>query len=62
MQVPGLAGLDPAYLARQFAAYRAGTRGYSKDDKLGRQMRAAAGMLDAKTDQDVLAYIATLKP
>lgn len=62
MQVPGLAGLDPVYLARQFAAYRAGTRGYSKEDKLGRQMRAAAGMLDAKTDQDVLAYIATLKP
>lgn len=62
MQVPGLAGLDPVYLARQFAAYRAGTRGYSKDDKLGRQMRAAAGMLDPKIDQDVIAYIATLKP
>jgi cytochrome c oxidase subunit 2 len=62
MQVPGLAGLDPVYLARQLAAYRAGTRGYGKDDKLGRQMRAATGMLDAKLDQDVLAYIATLKP
>jgi cytochrome c oxidase subunit 2 len=62
MQVPGLAGLDPVYLARQFAAYRAGTRGYNKDDKLGRQMRAATGMLDAKLDQDVMAYIATLKP
>jgi cytochrome c oxidase subunit 2 len=62
MQVPGLAGVDPVYLARQFAAYRAGTRGYSKDDKLGRQMRAATAMLDAKTDQDVMAYIATLKP
>jgi cytochrome c oxidase subunit II len=62
MQVPGVVGLDPVYLARQFAAYRNGTRGYSKDDKLGRQMRAAAGMLDAKADADVLAYIATLKP
>jgi cytochrome c oxidase subunit 2 len=62
MNVPRLAGVDPVYLARQFAAYRAGTRGYHKDDKLGRQMRAAVGMLDAKHDQDVMAYIATLKP
>jgi cytochrome c553 len=63
MQVPRLAGIDPVYLARQFAAYRAGMRGYHKDDKLGRQMRAAVGMLpDAKIDQDVMAYIASLKP
>lgn len=63
MQVPRLAGTDPIYLARQLAAYRAGTRGYHKDDKYGKQMRAAVGMLpDAKLDQDVLAYIATLKP
>ena len=62
LQVPRLAGIDPVYLARQFAAYRSGKRGYHKDDKYGRQMRAGAGMLDAKLDQDVMAYIATLKP
>lgn len=62
LQVPRLAGIDPVYLARQFAAYRAGKRGYHKDDKYGKQMRAGAGMLDAKLDQDVMAYIATLKP
>lgn len=62
MNVPRLAGIDSAYLARQFAAFRAGARGYHADDKLGRQMRAATGMLpDAKTDQDVIAYIASLK-
>lgn len=62
MQVPRLAGVDTVYLARQFAAYRAGKRGYHKDDKYGKQMRAGAGMLDARLDQDVMAYIATLKP
>jgi cytochrome c553 len=63
MNVPRLAGIDSAYLNRQFAAFRAGTRGYHKDDKLGRQMRAATAMLpDAKTEQDVLAYITQLKP
>ncbi|HSB95754.1 MAG TPA: c-type cytochrome [Spongiibacteraceae bacterium] len=63
MNVPRLAGVDIVYLTRQFAAFRAGTRGYHKDDKLGKQMRAATGMLpDAKTEQDVFAYIASLKP
>lgn len=62
MNVPRLAGIDTSYLARQFAAFRSGARGYHKDDKFGRQMRAAAGMLpDAKTDQDVMAYIGSLK-
>jgi cytochrome c553 len=62
MNVPRLAGIDNVYLARQFAAFRSGARGYHKDDKLGRQMRATVGMLpDAKTEQDVLAYIGSLK-
>jgi len=63
MGVPPLAGIDPAYLARQFAAFRAGTRGSNRDDKLGAQMRAIVSMLpDAKTERDVMAYIASLKP
>jgi len=62
MSVPRLAGIDSAYLARQMAAFRSGARGYHKDDKFGKQMRAAVGMLpDAKTEQDVLAYIGSLK-
>jgi cytochrome c oxidase subunit II len=60
---PRLAGAPPAYLARQFAAFKAGYRGAAADDRLGAQMRAVAAMLpDARTETDVLAYVASLAP
>jgi cytochrome c oxidase subunit 2 len=60
---PRLAGANPEYLARQFAAFKAGRRGAHPDDKLGAQMRAIAAMLpNAATEQDVLAYVSGLPP
>ena len=59
---PRLAGLDSAYLRRQFSNFRAGLRGYDAGDKNGKQMVAISKMLDAKAEPDVLAYIQTLKP
>jgi len=60
---PRLAGVAPAYLARQLAAFKSGRRGAQNGDRLGAQMRAIAAMLpNARTEQDVIAYAASLKP
>ena len=59
---PRLAGSDNVYLSRQFNNFRTGLRGYSPDDKVGKQMAAISKMLDAKAAPDVLAYVQTLKP
>jgi cytochrome c553 len=59
---PALGGIDPVYIARQYANFRTGLRGTHPSDKLGKQMAAISKMLDAKAEQDVLAYIGTLKP
>ena len=60
---PRLAGLTPAYLARQIAAFRTGQRGAQAGDRLGAQMRALSAMLpDARTEQDVVNYAAGLAP
>jgi cytochrome c oxidase subunit 2 len=60
---PRLAGLPAAYLARQLAAFKSGLRGAQDGDKLGAQMRAITAMLpDARTEQDVVAYAAALRP
>ena len=42
--------------------FRKGLRGSHPADKLGKQMAAISKMLDPKAEQDVLAYIGTLKP
>jgi cytochrome c553 len=59
---PALAGIDSVYIARQYGNFRKGLRGTHPSDKLGKQMVAISKMLDAKAEQDVLAYIGTLKP
>lgn len=60
---PRLAGLPAPYVARQLAAFRSGQRGAENGDKFGAQMRAITTMLpDARTEQDVIAYAASLKP
>lgn len=60
---PRLAGLPEAYLARQFAAFQSGQRGYQPDDRYGIQMRTITTMLpDAATVRDVIAYAASLRP
>ncbi len=63
LQAPRLAGVDADYLLRQYLAYKSGARGAHADDKFGKQMRAIIKALpNEKTEQDVFAYIATLKP
>lgn len=60
---PRLAGVDPTYIARQLANFRAGVRGAHPDDKTGKQMAAISKLLaDPVAERDTLAYIATLKP
>lgn len=55
---PMLAGLDRAYLNRQFDNFRNGLRGAHPEDRLGRQMAMMAATL-SKTDdvRDVMAFI-----
>jgi cbb3-type cytochrome c oxidase subunit III len=60
---PRLAGLPATYLSRQFAAFKSGRRGAQTGDRLGAQMRSISTMLpDARTEQDVIAYTAGLRP
>lgn len=60
---PRLAGLPAAYVARQLAAFKSGQRGAQDGDRLGAQMRSVSTMLpDARTERDVVAYTASLKP
>ena len=60
---PRLAGVQAGYLARQLANFKSGRRGAQAGDRFGAQMRAVTGMLpDVRTEQDVIAYAASLKP
>jgi len=62
MGAPSLVGLDAVYMERQILAFRAGVRGYHKDDRAGALMKVGATMLpDTKSVHDVVAYINTLK-
>lgn len=58
MNAPRLAGLDGAYLRRQYANFAQGIRGSHADDRLGRQMQMMATMLATEKDQDdVIGYL-----
>jgi cytochrome c oxidase subunit 2 len=58
LKAPRLAGLDAAYLKRQFANFRDGVRGTDPQDVPGRQMAMMAKTLAAERDlDDVIAYI-----
>lgn len=58
LNAPRLAGLDAAYLKRQFAHFRDGVRGAHKDDRPGRQMALMAKTLPGERDlDDVIAFI-----
>ncbi|NNL56718.1 MAG: c-type cytochrome, partial [Pseudomonadales bacterium] len=61
LHAPRLAGLNAAYLARQYAHFVAGRRGAHAQDRHGRTMAAiAAGLSDEALVNDVVAYIGTL--
>jgi len=55
---PRLAGLDAAYLRRQYSNFAAGIRGSHADDRYGRQMKMMASVLASEKDIDnVIGYI-----
>lgn len=58
LSAPRLAGLDGAYLKRQFQNFASGVRGSHPDDRLGQQMKMMATMLASEKDlDDVIAFI-----
>lgn len=58
LKAPRLAGLDAAYIKRQFAHFRDGVRGTNAQDISGRQMAMMAKTLPAERDlDDVIAFI-----
>ena len=58
MNAPRLAGLDEAYLRRQYANFASGVRGSHEKDRLGRQMQMMATMLSTEKDvNDVIGYL-----
>ena len=57
---PRLAGLDPAYLKRQFGHFKRGVRGVHPDDKYGRQMAMMSTTLATERElDDVIGHILT---
>lgn len=58
LNAPRLAGLDEAYLRRQYGNFAEGIRGSDPDDKYGRQMQMMSGMLATEKDlDDVIGFI-----
>jgi cytochrome c oxidase subunit 2 len=58
LKAPRLAGLDAAYIKRQFAHFRDGARGTDPQDVTGRQMSMMARTLPNERDlDDVIAFI-----
>ena len=58
LKAPRLAGLDTAYIKRQFAHFRDGVRGTDPQDTPGRQMAMMAKTLPAERDlDDIIAFI-----
>lgn len=58
LKAPRLAGLDAAYIKRQFAHFRDGVRGTDPQDTPGRQMAMMAKTLATERDlDDIIAFI-----
>jgi cytochrome c oxidase subunit 2 len=58
LKAPRLAGLDAAYIRRQFSYFRDGVRGLDPKDVPGRQMAMMARTLPTERDlDDVIAFI-----
>jgi cytochrome c553 len=58
LKAPRLAGLDAAYIKRQFANFRDGVRGADPQDTSGRQMAMMAKTLATERDlDDIIAFI-----
>lgn len=60
LAAPRLAGLDAAYIRRQFGNFKRGVRGAHASDKYGRQMAMMSATLANERDlEDVIGYIQT---
>jgi len=60
LNAPRLAGLDAAYLERQYKNFGSGLRGAHPKDRYGRQMKMMATMLRTDADRhDVIGFILT---
>ena len=58
LKAPRLAGLDVAYIKRQFAQFRDGLRGVDPQDTPGRQMAMMAKTVASDRDlEDIIAFI-----
>jgi cytochrome c553 len=58
LNAPRLAGLDAAYLKRQYENFAAGIRGAHPDDRYGKQMKMMSTMLSTDKDiADVIGFI-----
>ena len=58
LKAPRLAGLDGAYIKRQFARFRDGARGTDAQDLPGRQMAMMARTVPVERDlDDIIAFI-----
>jgi cytochrome c553 len=58
LSTPRLAGLDAAYLRRQYQNFGSGVRGAHPQDRYGKQMVAMSKSLASPKDlDDVIAYI-----
>jgi cytochrome c553 len=58
LSAPRLAGLDAAYIKRQFQHFQQGRRGAQPQDRYGRQMALMAGTLASARDlDDVIGHI-----
>ncbi len=57
---PSLTGQSSIYLQTQFDNFKQGKRGYSPQDRFGRQMKMMANSLNDAELQDVLAYLNSL--
>ncbi len=61
LNAPALAGLDAAYLTRQYENFKQGVRGTNAEDRYGRQMAMMATTLPTDQDlADVIAFIHSL--
>jgi cytochrome c553 len=59
IRAPRIAGMEPWYLKRQLALFRAGLRGTHPDDATGRAMQPMALQLDDAAIETVAAYVGT---
>jgi cytochrome c553 len=62
IHAPKIAGIEPWYLKRQLALFRAGLRGTQPGDETGMAMQPMTLQLDDAAIDEVVDYVATFQP